>query len=130
MTYIKRSLTLGKSFSFNFNAPDGAVEVVNEVLFPFSEKKEPAYAATLAVDIKQMNTFLQPAALTGNLLINGTIDSQVTPGAMIHLKVSAAAERTVTLGTGFANAANIVVGAGATVTKSYVFDGTAFMPMA
>ena len=128
MTWIKKNSN-GSSNSFNFVAPAGASMQLNEVLFPFSEKLEPAYAPTLAVAVKQKDTFLQPAALTGNLTINATIDAQVTPGAMIHLKVSAAAERTVTLGTGFANAANIVVGAGTTSTKSYVYDGTAFMPV-
>lgn len=130
MTWIKRALDLGKSFSFNFVAPAGATEVENEVLFPFHEKQEPAYAATLAVAVKQMNTFLQPAALTGAVTINLTVDSQVTPGAMLHLKAGAAAERVITLGTGFHDdAANITVAAGTVVCKSFVFDGTSFIPV-
>lgn len=131
MTYIKDNRD-GSSQSFNFVAPDGATSQKNEVLFPFSEKKTPDYAATLAVEIKQMNTFLQPAQLTGATTINLTIDAQVTPGAKLHLKLSAdGTQRVATIGTGFdAAAPDLTVGANATVFKSYVYDGTAFVPMA
>lgn len=131
MTWIKRSLALGKSFSFNFVAPDGAVNEVNEVLFPFSEKQKPAFAATLAVEVKQMETFLQPTELTGAVTLNLTVNEQVTAGAKLHLKLDAdGTNRTVTLGTGFdAAAADITVTANTVVFKSFVFDGAAFVPM-
>lgn len=115
--------------SFNFVAPDGASEVKNEVLFPFSEKQAPAYAAILAVAIKQMSTFLQPEELTGAATINLTIDAQVTPGAKLHLKLTAdGTNRVVTLGAGFAGLASITVKAATTACVSFVFDGTAFVP--
>ena len=116
--------------SFNFVAPDGASEVKNEVLFPFTEKQAPAYAATLAVTIKQMETFLQPEQLTGAVTINLTVDAQVTKGAKLHIKLAAdGTQRVATIGTGFdAAAPDLTVGASATVFKSYVYDGTAFVP--
>lgn len=131
MTWIKRALNLATSFSFNFVAPDGATEELNEVLFPFHEKQEPAYAATLAATIKQMDTFIQPAELTGNATLNLTIDSQVTAGAKLHLKLDAdSTARTVTLGTGFdAAAADIIVPATKVCFLTFVYDGSAFVPV-
>ena len=130
MTWIKDKRD-GAAKSFNFVPPDGAVDSLNEVLFPFHEKQEPAYAATLAVTIKQMDTFFQPATLTGASTVNLTIDEQVTPGAKLHVKLTAdGTNRTVTLGTGFdAAAADVTVTASTTVFKTYVYDGTAFVPV-
>ena len=117
--------------SFGFVAPAGATDEKNEVLFPFSEKKEPAFAATLAVTVKQMDTFLQPATLTGDATINLTIDAQLTPGAKLYIKLTADATvggQDITLGTGFdAAAADFTVAASTTVFKTYVYDGTAFV---
>lgn len=130
MTYIKKNSD-GSSNSFNFKAPAGAVNQENEVLFPFAEKQEPAYAATITASIKQMDTFIQPAQLTGNATLNLTIDSQVTPGARLYLKLSAdGTNRTVALGTGFdSSAADVTVTASTVVNKTYVYDGTAFLPV-
>ena len=121
----------GQFQSFNFVAPDGVTSEKNEVLFPFHEKQTPDYAATLAVTIKHMENFIQPAELTGNATLNLTIDSQVTTGAKLHLKLDAdGTNRTVTLGTGFdAAAADITVTANTIVFKSFVYDGTAFVPV-
>lgn len=120
----------GSSKSFNFLAPDGASAQKNEVLFPFTEKQTPDYAATLAVSVKQMDTFVQPAQLTGAATINLTVDAQVTPGAKLHLKLSAdGTGRAVTLGTGFAGLASIAVKASSTACVSFVYDGAAFLPL-
>ncbi len=121
----------GQFQSFNFVAPDGVSSEKNEVLFPFHEKQTPDYAATLAVTVKQMDTFVQPEELTGAVTLNLTIDSQVTAGAKLHLKLDAdGTNRTVTLGTGFdASAADITVTANTVVFKSFVYDGTAFVPV-
>lgn len=129
--YIKDNRD-GSSQSFNFVPPSGASAQKNEVLFPFSEKQNPDYAATLAVTVKQMDTFVQPAQLTGAVTINVTIDAQVTAGAKLHIKLAAdGTQRVATIGTGFdAAAPDLTVGANATVFKSYVYDGTAFVPMA
>lgn len=116
--------------AMNFVAPEGADDLNREVLFPLVEKKIPDYAATLAVVVKQAETFLQPAELTGNATINLTIDAQVTAGAKLHLKLDAdASDRTVTLGTGFdAGMATIVVAKTKIAFVTFTFDGTAFVP--
>jgi hypothetical protein len=118
--------------SFGFVAPDGIATEKNEVQFPFHEKQTPAYAATLAVTVKQRETFVQPAALTGNMTINLTIDSQVTTGAKLYLKLkesAGSANRTVTLGDGFdTDASDVTVNLSTTVFKTFIYDGTAFVP--
>jgi hypothetical protein len=123
----------GSFQSFGFLAPDGITTEKNEVLFPFHEKKTPAYAATLAVTVKQRDTFLQPGALTGNVTINLTIDAQVTPGAKLYVKVKESAnsaDRTVTLGTGFdEDASDITVVKNTIVYKTFVYDGVSFVPL-
>lgn len=128
MTWIKKQAD-GTHEEFNFVAPEG--KTAEEVLFPLGDVQEPAYAAALAVDVEQMETFLQPAELTGAVTINLTVNAQVTKGAKLHLKLDAdGTNRTVTLGTGFdADAADITVNADTVVFKSFVYDGTAFVPM-
>lgn len=131
MTWIKEDKTNDNSYSHNFVAPEGSENLTREVLFPLAEVLAPAYAATIAVAVKQMDTFVQPAELTGNATINLTVNDQVTPGAKLHLKLDAdASNRTVTLGTGFdAGLATIVVAATKVAFLSFVYDGTAFVPV-
>lgn len=123
--------TDGSEVHMNFVAPEGAENLNREMLFPLVEKQTPDYAAVLAVTIKQKETFLQPAELTGNATINLTVDAQVTMGAELHLKLDAdASNRTVTLGTGFdAGLASIVVAATKVAFLSFKYDGTAFVPV-
>lgn len=130
MTWIKNNDD-GSSNSFNFVAPEGAAEQKNEVLFPFSEKQTPDYAAAIAVDVTQMETFVQPAELTGNVALTAVINAQVTAGAKMYVKLDAdGTNRTVTPGAGFdASAPAITVTANTVAFKSYVYDGTAFVPM-
>ncbi|HAQ21115.1 MAG TPA: hypothetical protein DCR40_18060 [Prolixibacteraceae bacterium] len=127
--WIKKNAD-GSSNSFNFTPPSGSAAQVKEVLFPIAEVQVPAYAATLAVTIKQMETFLQPATLTGAVTINVTVDAQVTPGAKLHLKLTADGTQCIaTIGTGFdAAAPDLTVAISSTVFKSYTYDGTAFVP--
>lgn len=127
--YIKKESN-GTYKSFNFVPPSGATNDKNEVLFPFHELQTPDFAATLAVAVKQMITIVKPGTLTGAVTINLTIDGQLTRGAKLHLKLTAdGTNRVVTLGTGFdAAAAAITVTASATFFRTFVFDGTAFMP--
>lgn len=129
MTVIYVDRDNDNSYSHNFKAPAGSADLNREVLFPLAEKQTPAYGATLAVNIKQMQTFLQPAELAGAATINLTIDAQVTAGAQLHLKLDAdSSARTVTLGTGFdAAVADIVVPAAGVVFLSFTFDGTSFV---
>jgi len=130
MTYIKKESD-GSLVSMNFVAPTGgAAAATKEPLFPLPQILNPAYAATQAVAVKQMNTFVQPATYTGNATLNLTINDQVTPGALLHLKLTAnTSARTVTLGTGFADPDDITVIASSTAYMSFVFDGTEFVPL-
>lgn len=130
MTVIYVDRDNDNSYSHNFKAPAGSADLNREVLFPLAEKQTPAYGATLAVNIKQMQTFLQPAELTGAATINLTIDAQVSAGAQLHLKLDAdSTARTVTLGTGFdTGLASIAVAATKVAFLSFVYDGTAFVP--
>ena len=130
MTVIYVDRDNDNSYSHNFKAPAGSANLNREVLFPLAEKQTPAYGATLAVNIKQMQTFLQPAELTGAATINLTIDAQVTAGAQLHLKLDAGGTgRTVTLGTGFdIGLASIVVKAYTIAFMTFIYDGTAFVP--
>jgi hypothetical protein len=114
----------------NFVAPEGADDLTREVLFPLPEVQTPDYASTVAATVKQFETFIQPAELTGNMILNLTIDDQVTAGAKLHLKLDAdASNRTVTLGTGFdAGLATIVVAATKIAFVTFIYDGTAFVP--
>jgi hypothetical protein len=116
--------------SFGFRAPSGASAEKNEVMYPFSEVQSPAYAATLAINVNQMDTFLQPATLTGAVTINLTLNPKLSAGAMLFLKATAdGTNRVITLGTGF-NAAStaITVTASTCFCRSFVFDGTSFLP--
>lgn len=128
MTWIKKQSD--DSFqSYNFIAPDGP-SASEDVLFPLGEVQSPEYAATLAVAIKQMATFLQPEELEGAVTINLTIDDQVTKGALLLIKLDAGdTERAVTLGTGFdSDADNITVPASDVIFVAFIYDGTSFVP--
>jgi hypothetical protein len=130
MTWIKEDKTNDISYSHNFVAPDGTDDLVKEVLFPLAEVFTPDYAATLAVEVKQMDNFIQPAELTGNATINLTINDQVTAGAKLHLKLDAdSTGRAITLGTGFAGLSGFTVVADTVWCVSFVYDGTSFLPM-
>lgn len=127
MTWIKKQAD-GTYEEFNFVAPEGKTK--EDVLFPLGDVQEPAYGAILAVDIEQMETFLQPAELTGNVTINLAINAQVTKGAKLHLKLDAdGTNRVVTLGDGFEAPATLTVVANTVWYVSFVYDGTAFLPM-
>jgi len=129
MTWIKKESD-GTHKEFNFVAPASA-DGSEEVLFPIGKVATPDYRSTIAVDVTQMETFLQPGALTGNLTINLTIDEQVTKGAKLHLKLAASgAALAITFGTGFAaTPVSISVSSGKVAYMSFVFDGAAFLPM-
>lgn len=128
--YIKKNSD-GSSNSFNFVPPSGATEQVNEVLFPIAEVQEPDYAASVTVEIKQMETFVDPGELTGNLAMVLDIDPQVTAGAKLYVKLDAdGTNRTFAPGDGFdAATPDVTVSANTVVFKTYVYDGTAFRPV-
>ena len=123
----------GSSNSFNFVAPVIAdANQKKEVLFPVSDVQAPDYAAELEVEVTQMETFVQPAELTGDMALSLDIDDQVTPGAKLYVKLDAddSGDHTVTLGEGFdASAPDVEVPTSATVFVTFVYDGTAFVPV-
>ena len=129
MTWIKKESN-GTHKEFNFVAPASA-DGSEEVLFPLGKVAAPDYGAIIGVDVTQMETFAQPGELEGNATMNLSIDSQVTKGAKLHLKLQAdGSARVVTLGTGFADTpASIAVAANKVAYASFVYDGTAFLPM-
>lgn len=130
MTWIKRK-TDGTYNEFNFTPPHEDI-ADQDVLFPCTEVQTPDYAAALEVEIKAMETFLQPAALEGNVAIDLVIDPTVTAGAKLHVKIDLAEGETtdtVTFGDGFAE--ELVVTAGITLPEyfSFVYDGLVFLPI-
>lgn len=129
MTWIKKQDD-GTFEEFNFVAPEG--KSAEEVLFPLGDVQEPDYAAAIEIAVTQMETFFQPAELTGNLALTLDIDPQVTKGAKIYMKLDAddQGNKTVSLGAGFdADAADVVVTSDTVSFKTFVYDGTAFVPV-
>ncbi len=68
--------------------------------FGAASVQTPAYAATIAVTITNQLTVIKPAVLTGALLLNLTVDPQVTVGAELILELTSdGTARDTTLGT-------------------------------
>lgn len=103
---------------------------VEKINWPFgaADHQKPAYAAVLALTIKNQRTIIEPAILTGNLTLDLTIDSQVQKGAIIDLIIKTTATEAVTLGAGI-DGPNIVGVAGKTKTQSFFYDGVSFKPV-
>ncbi len=116
--------------SFGFLAPSGG-DKKNEICFPFHELQEPAYGAVLAIGVNQMESFLQPADLTGDVTINLTIDPQLTKGAKLYVKLKAddQGDKAVTLSDGFdADAPDLAVESDSAEFLTFIYDGVAFVP--
>lgn len=137
MSWLKIIGTL--TTGFNFVPPTGATEEINEVLFPWYQALVPVVEQDelendlINVTVKQMNTFVQPAALEVDVTINLDIDPQVTPGAMLHLKLAsdAVAAKTITLGDGFdQDMPTLGIAADSVTFLTFVFDGISFVPVA
>lgn len=95
------------------------------------EEFTPAYAATIALTPNASETFVNPAQLTGNAVINLTVTNCKIQDKLVIVLNSDGSARTVTLGTGMAGAAaTIVCGADLKATISFIFDGTAFIETA
>ncbi len=91
-----------------------------------ADHQQPAFAATLAATIKNDYTILEPGILTGNMLINLTLDGELRVGAVLVWKQKATGTETTTFGTGIT--APVVTGvAGKIHTQTFVFDGVAFV---
>jgi hypothetical protein len=117
-------------FSLRFQSAPLGNSIVN-LVWPFAaaDTQTPAYAATLAVSINNQLTILEPATLTGAMTINLTLDAGLKAGAIILLKhTSDGTARTTTFGTGFSAPAQVGV-ISKTFTQSFMYDGSAFLPM-
>jgi hypothetical protein len=111
----------------NFVSPAGLANAKNEVLFPVADVQSKDYAASIALTIKQMITFVTVATLTGALTLTASINAQVTKGAMLFVKLTSdGTARDTTLSTGITG--TTVAG---TISKSklasFVYDGTTFV---
>lgn len=102
---------------------------IEKINWPFGPAvhEKPAYAPTIALTIKNQRTIIEPAILTGNLVLDLTIDSQVQKGAIVDLIIKTTATETITLGTGIDGPPMVGV-AGKTRTQSFFYDGTSFKP--
>lgn len=102
-----------------------------DIQYPFgnADLQQPAYAATLAVNITDQFTIIDPATLTGNMIINLTLDQGVRSGAKIFIEITATGTEVTTLGTGF-TAPTFAGVAGKTKCQMFVYDGTTFKPTA
>ncbi|MFV0505767.1 MAG: hypothetical protein ACK5L5_03515 [Bacteroidales bacterium] len=115
----------GTTQSFNFIAPEGAEKSMNEVLFPTADVK--TLTGESEIEVKAMQTFVQKEDIVKDLTLEVSVHEQVTPGAKVHLKLTAdQTSRTITL-TG-AVEDEITVAASATVCREYVYDGVDLLP--
>lgn len=115
--------------SFNFRAPLGMADSsINEVLFPVPDINTNV-DLTAAVPVKQMVTHLDLGELSANKTLDLDISSQLTGGAVLHVKVkSDASARSLTLGTGITGP--VLAGTiNKTKVQSFIYNGTGFIPM-
>lgn len=103
------------------------VEKINWPFGPAAHEK-PAYAAVIALTIKNQRTIIEPDILTGALTLDLTIDSQVQKGAIIDLIIKTTGVEVTTLGAGI-DGPNIAGVAGKTKTQSFFYDGVSFKPV-
>ena len=106
------------------------METTGKVAVPFgpADVQTPAYAATIAATVKDLMTIIKPAAMTGALTLNLTIDQGVRTGArLLVVGLSDATARTITFGTGFTSP---VMAGVISKTKAieFVYDGVSFKP--
>ncbi len=96
--------------------------------YPFgnADHQQPAYAATITVDIVNSKTIIEPAILTGNLTLNVNAHSEQQVGDEVIVKVKTTATETTTFGSGI-NGVALVGVAGKTKTKLFVYDGSNFI---
>lgn len=122
-------IDLLSNLSMNF-VPSKKLSANKEVLFPIADVQSKDYAATIAVTVNEMFTVVNVAEMTGAPTVNVTIDSQVTAGAILLMKLqSDTTARNVTLGTGLTG--TTVAGViSKTKYAMFVYDGTSFIHVA
>lgn len=65
---------------------------------------------------------------TGNRTLNMSVNSDVEPGALVHIRSKTAGTETTIFGTGI-TAPTITGVAGKTFTQSFIYDGTTLKPV-
>lgn len=115
--------------SFNYLAPEGATQQVNEILFPISEIVSYDFDTndTVEVEISQMFYLFSVDTVQGNMWINVTLDDQVTPGALFlgTFPGDTVADRKIYFETGF-YADSITVDSATIKYPTAIYDGTSF----
>ncbi len=125
-------LNMIRNSSYNFFAPsiEGDSNKKVEIVFPTFEKKTPAFAAIQAVTVERMTTILDLGELTGASTVNLSISTDVQMGAKLAIVAkSDTTARDVTCGDGFLGGA-IAGTISKTKVQHFVYNGTAFMPVA
>lgn len=125
-------LNLINNSSYNFKAPNITADADKkvEVVFPTQEAQTLTPGATIDVAITRQTTIVDCGELAANATLNATIGSDVERGAILNVKAkSDGTARSLTFGTGFT--APAVSG---TISKtkvvSFIYNGTAFLPIA
>ncbi len=104
--------------SFNFVAPEGASNQVNEVNFPLMENETVVAAATIPITAKFAENIKNIGVLVGDTAIDVTLDAQLRDGAKLHLQVTdSGAGDTVSFGTNMQGKAQTL-----TAGKSYLIS--------
>lgn len=100
-----------------------------EISFPFgnADAQSLAFAATQNVVIKNHQTILDFAILTGATTLNLTMTPGIRDGAKLLVKVPATATEVLTLGTGIDGPAIVGV-AGKTKTQAFTLRNGVFYP--
>ncbi len=125
-------LNMIRNSSYNFFAPniEGDSNKKVEVVFPTFEKKTPTFAATQEVLVERQTTIVDLGELTGACKVDLTISEDVQMGATLAIMAkSDTTARDVTCGTGFFGGA-IAGTISKTKVQHFVYNGTAFMPVA
>jgi hypothetical protein len=102
---------------------------VDKPIWPFgaADHLTPDYAAIVEAAINNQLTIIEPAILAGVLQLDLDIDPEVRKGAIIAVKIKAAAlGQDVTFGAGI-DGPMLVGAAGKTKTQTFVYDGTNFI---
>lgn len=112
--------------SVNFIAPEG-LSANQEVLFPCADVQSVAYASEVTLEVTQMLTIVTVAQMTGALTLKASVDSQVSKGARLLVKLTSdATARTVTLSDGFTGT-TIAGVISKTKYADFVYDGSKFI---
>jgi len=116
----------GKKVEFTF--PD-SISANETMLFPTYQAVSKDYAATVAADIEEFYTFITLGTLTGNLTLNLTVASHVTPGALLYVKTLTDDQRVITWGTGVDGAA-FTTDSAKYELNTFIYNGTVFSKVA